>query len=136
MKSNTYYISRSDYRRLQDRAYRAQQAGHYEVCGVAVVKNRLIRLVFIKNEANEPYTFTIGNKALKNFRACVGKNEKIFSTFHSHPLAEAVPSSGDIKKGFYYRRELIYDVCGKQVRLWRKINKKEVKELKIKVLWR
>lgn len=130
-----YYIPESDYRRLQDRAYRAQQKGHYEVCGVAVLKGSRLRLVFIKNEANEPYTFTIGNEALKKFRAGLKKNERIFSTFHSHPISEAVPSKGDIKRGFYYRRELIYDVVLRRARLWRKVNKKKVKELKFKVKW-
>lgn len=130
-----YHIPERDYRRLQDRAYRAQQKDHIEVCGIAFVNSKgKIRLVFTKNSSKTSLSFKINDRSMKEAREQIRKGEKIFSTFHSHPLGEATPSSGDKKSAFYFRKAIIYDVCGRQVRLWKK-NKRKFKELPIKVKW-
>jgi proteasome lid subunit RPN8/RPN11 len=60
--------------------------------------------------------------------------ERILGTFHSHPLGGAKPSEADLRSGFFNGRELIYDVCAREVRLWRWIKcRKRLFELSVRV---
>ncbi|CAK0771545.1 hypothetical protein CCP4SC76_5460005 [Gammaproteobacteria bacterium] len=65
------------------------------------------------------------------------KNGRIIGTYHSHPINEAIPSSGDLKNAFYKNIELIYDVCGRSARLWQRCKysgNEIVKELSLIVI--
>ena len=53
--------------------------------------------------------------------------KKIFGTFHSHPITEAIPGKSDIDGA--YRNMLIYDVIGETARLWAIKRKKGGKSL-------
>jgi proteasome lid subunit RPN8/RPN11 len=108
-------------RRLHDRAYRAQQRDQSEVCG-AVVANQHGRceLRFLKNVGGRPGHFEIRLPDLARLRASLaGSQRRIIGVFHSHVVSEAVPGAGDIKGVPVRYLQLIYDVCGRTVRLWK-----------------
>ena len=44
---------------------------------------------------------------------------KVLGTFHSHPIGEAIPGPRDIQTARSGSLMLIYDVCGRQARLWK-----------------
>lgn len=127
--ANPYLLEHKEYRRLHDRSYRAQQAGHREACGVLLVDTqRNIRLIFLKNLSNRPYSYEVDcdeiRTIVRNTRTL--KKEIVLGSFHSHPVGEANPGKGDVKNAFYNGIEMIYDVCGLDVKLWyrRKIGKR------------
>jgi len=116
-----FTLSFRERRRLHGRACRAQQRDQSEVCGLVVVspRNRL-SLHFLRNQSGEPGRYEL---SLAEVRAAVRlerrRNKHPLGTFHSHPISAAVPSKGDLSNAFLNGYELIYDVCGRHVRLWR-----------------
>ncbi len=134
MTKENYKLPYRERRRLHERSYRAQQRDGSEVCGLLVVgRDKRIRLQFLRNIAKEPGKYNIDLREVKAMnRSIVAQNKKILGSFHSHPVSEAIPGAGDLKTGFYRGIEMIYDVCGREVKLWRvKRNgiKKTAKEL-------
>lgn len=117
--------------RLHTRAYRAQQKNHCEICGVLIVGvDKKIELRFLKNACIKPYTYELKIDDVRLIQKTLPKDKKILGTFHSHPIGECVPSKGDIKKGFYKGTEMIYDVCGHEVKLWHLKNKSKIQHIK------
>jgi proteasome lid subunit RPN8/RPN11 len=108
-------------RRLHDRASRAQRRNQAEVCGVVLVsKTNRLYLRFLRNQSRRPGEFRIDREdARAAVRAAEKNGHKLLGTFHSHPISEALPSPGDLDCGFLDGHELIYDVCGRDARLWR-----------------
>jgi proteasome lid subunit RPN8/RPN11 len=121
MINKTYILPYKERRRLHERAYRAQQRNHSEVCGALVVgKDRRIELYFIKNSSGRPGHHEIDMEEIKAIRNSIkGRNKRILGIFHSHPVGEAIPGSGDLRGGFYNGHSMIYDVIGREARLWR-----------------
>jgi proteasome lid subunit RPN8/RPN11 len=108
-------------RRLHDRAFRAQQKNHLEVCG-AVVADRQghLRLIFLENTAEVSYQFSVRRRDLTAVRKGLrGSGERFIGTFHSHPVGLATPSPRDRKLCGLRTYLLIYDVCGREAKLWR-----------------
>lgn len=111
-----------EYRRLQRRARRAQKIDQSEVCGLVLIDGRSRLLFhFLENESRVPRRFSYSLpqvvRARRNIR---GTGLRIFAGFHSHPIGTASPGMRDRRHAFYKGRELIYDVCGADVRLWRR----------------
>jgi proteasome lid subunit RPN8/RPN11 len=106
---------------MHRRAYRAQQLDHLEVCGVlAADDDNRIRLIFLPNKSQKAYEYELDRKAiLAIMRTSLSDGMRAIGTFHSHPVGYALPSQGDLKKGFFRGVELIYDVCGREFKLWR-----------------
>ncbi len=46
----------------------------------------------------------------------------IYGVFHSHPISETTPSTGDILAMQRFGHAMIYDVIGDEFRLWRVTN--------------
>src|SRR6266446_3722053 len=101
-------------RQLHRRAYKAQQSGHREVCGVFSLHNNKIKLHFLKNLTSKPYKWEICESELK------GKA----GTFHSHPIGDTALSDGDLRDTKTNELMLIYDVCGREAKLWKITGKK------------
>ena len=117
-----FKLSRLSMIDLHKRAYRAQQLDHLEVCGVLVVgEDRMIDLRYVESRSTEPYHYEICIEDIVAIENGLCQNsEWILGTFHSHPVAEAVPGPGDLEHGFFAGIELIYDVCGREARSWKK----------------
>lgn len=123
---NSFTLPTIEYRRLYRRAYRAQQNGYYEICGLMIVdRNRSIRLEFLKNQSKRPGQFSIDlNEARFVVRqAKQSSSTRVLGSFHSHPVGEAIPGASDLANGFYYGVEMIFDVCACEARLWRRMKR-------------
>ncbi len=120
MPNDPYYISNIEIRRLHRLSYRAQQEDHLEVCGVLIVDgNRRIELRFLRNLSRKSYHYKVNLNHIRPIRELIKpRGMKILGTFHSHPVSYAIPGQGDLDGGFYNRIELIYDVCGREAKLW------------------
>jgi proteasome lid subunit RPN8/RPN11 len=117
----TFVLPFRERRRLHQRAFRAQQKGHREVCGALLAHSGgLLRLVFLQNGAVGPYRFSIARADLRRVREGVrSSEERVIGTFHSHPIGTAQPGRRDRRSCGSRMHMLIYDVCGRESRLWR-----------------
>jgi proteasome lid subunit RPN8/RPN11 len=134
MRKEIYKLPYKERRRLHERSYRAQQRDGSEVCGLLLVgRDKRIELRFLRNIAKEPGKYNIDLREVKVLhRAISSHSKKILGSFHSHPVSEAVPGAGDLEIGFYRGIEMIYDVCGREIKLWsvkRNGKKRTAKEL-------
>jgi proteasome lid subunit RPN8/RPN11 len=120
-----YVLPFRERRRLQDRAYRAQQRDQSEVCGALLcIPSGVLRLGFLRNRSNRPGHFDIAADELSAMRRGPHPSRQSYvGTFHSHPLTEAVPGKGDVRHATVGHLMLIYDVCGREGRLWRIVQK-------------
>jgi len=110
---------------LHRRALRAQRRDQSEVCGVLIAdsKCRLV-LHFLENRNASPGRFEISTSDLKAAQKTARSiGMKMVGTFHSHPIGDAFPSRSDLHHAKPNSLMLIYDVCGREVGLW-KIKKK------------
>jgi proteasome lid subunit RPN8/RPN11 len=114
-------------KRLRILAKIAKSKGNFEVCGI-VGHNRkdVITLFFLRNLANRAGIFRIKSKDVTDLENYLQQNGiSIIASFHSHPISEAVPSKSDKKNAFLKERELIYDVIGRNMKMW------EIKNLSV-----
>ena len=116
-------------RRLHDRAYRAQQRDHSEVCGaVMCMRSGVLRLHFLENQSERPGHFEIAPADLRALHQSKnGTRLRFLGTFHSHPVSYAVPGRSDIRGAPTRGLMLVYDVCGREARLWRIVRRKGCK---------
>jgi proteasome lid subunit RPN8/RPN11 len=115
-----FILPYNEKRKLHDRAYRAQQKDQSEVCGaVSVDRHSRIKLHFVENQTDKAGSFSMSGSALSDVRKEINMNRKIIGVFHSHVVSEAIPGSSDIQKARVSHLQLIYDVCGREARLWR-----------------
>jgi proteasome lid subunit RPN8/RPN11 len=52
---------------------------------------------------------------------------RVVGVFHSHPISEALPSARDVAESPVNSLMLIYDVCGRETKLWRVVKKNGLK---------
>ncbi len=57
--------------------------------------------------------------AIADLRKALKKTRKIIGVFHSHVVSEAHPGASDIQKARVSHLQMIYDVCGREAKLWR-----------------
>lgn len=116
-----YRISVSQLRRLRTLAERRQKSGQREVCGLILSDDGFrLRLAYLPNQASRPGQFLIKGQAYESARdRAKRQGESILGTFHSHPVSEAIPGAGDIKNATSGSLMLIYDVCGREAKLWK-----------------
>ncbi|MEM7254967.1 MAG: Mov34/MPN/PAD-1 family protein [Pseudomonadota bacterium] len=129
-RSDEYYLSFKELVRLHKRSFKAQQFGHFEVCGLLLMdRTRQLSFLFMENQGSEPYTYSLEISAIEVVSEQVRRDGKaVIGSFHSHPISEAEPGSRDLECGFYLGRELIYDVCGREPVLWRFENRTLIRE--------
>jgi proteasome lid subunit RPN8/RPN11 len=128
MMTRQYILPYSELRKLHNHAYLAQQSDHSEICGVIVLSNDdRIELLFLNNISTKSYHYELEIELVNKLEQDIESDgKKILGTFHSHPISEAIPSKGDLENGFYNGVEMIYDVCGREIKLWCLSNKTEM----------
>ncbi len=127
---NPYLLCKRDYRRLQDRAYRAQQKDQSEVCGAIVSTGKLLYLEFMKNYSDQSGSFKILLAELCELRRKLkNTNKRIFGNFHSHVVSEPIPSKRDVDEAPINSLMLIYDTCGRKSALYRVIGTRNEKSI-------
>jgi proteasome lid subunit RPN8/RPN11 len=116
-----YRISVSQLRRLRTLAERRQKSGQREVCGLILSDDGFrLKLAYLPNQASRPGEFLIKGQAYESARdRAKRQGESTLGTFHSHPVSEAIPGAGDIKNATSGSLMLIYDVCGREAKLWK-----------------
>ena len=116
-----FHIQISEFRRLHGRAYRAQQKNHFEVTGVLILNGTSqLSLKFLPNQENTPGKFSLNPIDVQGARREARKEgKKIVGFFHSHPVSEAIPGPNDRKNAPLNSLQMIYDVCGREARIWR-----------------
>jgi proteasome lid subunit RPN8/RPN11 len=112
--------------KLRKLAEDGQKSGQQEVCGLILSQDGFrLKLAFLRNQASGPGEFLIRRTVYKSAVDRAKRDgETVLGTFHSHPVSEAVPGHGDIKRAISGSLMLIYDVCGRKVKLWRVRKKK------------
>lgn len=133
MKKKPYILPYNEKRRLHYHAYRAQWNDQSEVCGIiSCDKHSKIELHFLKNNSEKNGSFSVSMEAVTEARRGLNKAKRFISVFHSHVVSEAVPGTRDIHNAFSSHLQLIYDVCGHSVRIW-KIRKVKGRKVAVEV---
>lgn len=76
-----------------------------------------IELHYCKNLAG-PKAFLLDNKEV-NYIIKNNKDKKFGGIFHSHPISDIEPSENDIKFARSNKIMMIYDVCDRELALYR-----------------
>lgn len=121
MPMSTFSLPFTERRRLHRRASRRQKLDQGEVCGVLVTnQTRQLTLLFLTNLATAPGQFSISRQqvlsAQKQLRP---QHKRVVGFFHSHPISPPILSPRDIAESPSNSLQLIYDVCGRDIRLYR-----------------
>jgi proteasome lid subunit RPN8/RPN11 len=113
-------------RKLHVSALRAQRRGQREVCGVLASdeKGRL-ELRFLTNRSQRAGQFTVARADYLRAREAIRRRGKrVLGTFHSHPVSEAIPGRSDLVRTTLNSFCLIYDVCGRELKLWKIVKRR------------
>jgi hypothetical protein len=115
------------YRRLHDRAYRAQQRGHQEVCGLLgspLSAPSHLSLHFLANGNAEPGKFTLSISVVRGARIAMAEGGiRHLGLFHSHPLWWSTLGRRDRRRTPTNWYHMVYDVCSREPRLWRVVKR-------------
>jgi len=130
-----YLLPEVEFRKLQQNALRSQKSDQSEVCGIITTnKNKILKLWFLENLSRRAGAFLIDLSEVGRVQKLVKETgQHIIGSFHSHPISPPFPSPGDLKAAFFKGHELIYDVCGRAVKLWLKKSRFRVVELPLKI---
>lgn len=125
-----------EFRRLHERAYRAQQRDHSEVVGVLVSRTRRrLGLSFLKNHSGCPGHFEVSIAAVAaERRRARARGARVVGVFHSHPVSPARLGIRDRRAAMLNSLQLVYDVCGLDARLWQvtmRAGRKRMREVEI-----
>ena len=114
-------LTRGALRWLQTLSERAQKKNQGEVCGLIVTEDGVnIKLLYVPNEASDSGQWSIsGHSYVSAKRRAAIRGMRAIGTFHSHPISEAIPGFRDKQTARSESLMLIYDVCGRQARLWK-----------------
>ncbi len=121
MPVSAFSLSYTERLRLHRRAYRRQKLDQGEVCGLLVTNHvRQLTLLFLENLAQAPGQFLISVEHILSAKRQLRREQKrVVGLFHSHPVSPAVLSPRDVAESPPNSLQLIYDVCGREVRLYR-----------------
>jgi proteasome lid subunit RPN8/RPN11 len=121
MKKTKFILPYNEKRRLHYHAFRAQQKDQSEVCGVVLVGlDRKIRLQFLPNLSTSSCSFEVSIRDVNVFKRQVAEQGmRVIGIFHSHIVSEAILGPYDLQEAPLSYMQLIYDICGRQVRMWR-----------------
>jgi proteasome lid subunit RPN8/RPN11 len=122
-----YVLPHREFRRLHGRAYRAQQRGHYEVCGVLIVRRRQptqLALGFLRNHIDKPGSFGLLRSEVAAERAAARRaGRRVIGIFHSHPVWWPRLGPRDRRSTATNMLHLVHDVCGVETKLWRLVRR-------------
>jgi proteasome lid subunit RPN8/RPN11 len=116
-----YFLPRQEATRLRRLAAAAQRNGHREICGiVACGPDRVLSVMLVPNESSLPGHWEIPVSVVRELRRLLHRSQlNVVGTFHSHPISPSVPGSSDLRRATLGSLLLIYDVCGREMKLWR-----------------
>jgi proteasome lid subunit RPN8/RPN11 len=122
-RQHRYVLPSATRRSLHRRAYQAQQSDHAEVCGALLCDAKgQLQLVFLPNQSKRPSCWLLSTADLRGAaKAAAERGLTLLGTFHSHVVGHAVPGPRDLREGFYRGHQLIYDVCGRHAKLYRRV---------------
>jgi proteasome lid subunit RPN8/RPN11 len=124
MNGQPYVVLRNERRRLHDRARRAQQRNQTEVCGVLLVDiRRRLRFAFLPNRSTQQAAWALSRADLRAAGQQAPSGWRPLGTFHSHVVGVAMPGPRDVREGFYRGHQLVYDVCGREAKLFRRLRR-------------
>lgn len=134
---DTLTLAHEERRRLRGRALRAQQRDQSEVAGALVVdESRRIRFQFMRNRSSSPGHFELDPVEYRAVCAAArAAGKRVVGTFHSHPIGSAVPGPGDVRRAKLNSVMLVYDVCARQMMLWRIVKAGQTRKVKPIHLW-
>jgi proteasome lid subunit RPN8/RPN11 len=117
---NRYKLPISERRRFHRQAFRRQQLDHGEVCGLLTVDlDSSIRLIFIKNVCERPGGYAMTVRDIRQGKERARDNgTRVVGFFHSHPVSPPVLSRRDVAQSPARSLQLVYDVCGRELRLY------------------
>jgi len=129
----SYILRRSDLQKLHVSALQAQRRGQREVGGMLTSdENGQLELRFLTNRSQRAGHFRFARADYLKDRVAIRQmGKRALGTFHSHPISEAIPGPGDLAGTALNSFCLIYDVCGREARLWKimkRRNKRVAKE--------
>ena len=123
-----YRLPHQEFRRLHRRAYAAQQRGHFEVCGLLVVRRRApsrLGLCFMKNMVTNAGQFLLDDRQVSVQRAIARRGgHRVVGMFHSHPVGYARLGPRDRRATPTNWLHLVHDVCGVEPKLWRIVRRR------------
>lgn len=116
-----YFLPPQEATRLRRLAAAAQRNGHREICGiVACGPDRVLSVMLVPNGSTLPGHWEIPTVAVRELCRLLRRTQlNVVGTFHSHPISPAVPGSSDLRRATLGNLLLIYDVCGREMKLWR-----------------
>jgi proteasome lid subunit RPN8/RPN11 len=128
----SYILRKSDLQNLHLSAVRAQKRGQREVCGVlASDENGRLELRFLTNRSERAGRFRIARTDYLIAREAIRRmGKRVLGIFHSHPISEAIPGRGDLLRAALNSFCLIYDVCGRKLRLWKIVKRDDQRTAK------
>ena len=115
-----FILPADERRRLHRRSHLRQQRDQGEVCGVLLAtRRRCLELIFVSNVSRSPGQFAMAQSDIRDIRRLARVRKRaVIGFFHSHPISTAVPSEGDVRRAPLRSFHLIYDVCGREPKLW------------------
>ena len=135
MRDSSFYLPFCEWRRLRRAALFAQQRDQSEVCGLLCASHlKALSFVFLRNESDSGGSWRLSTSIIRS-KALEAKQKGLhfLGLFHSHPISEAVPGAMDQRSISVRRWQLIYDVCGREARLWRRDSKGQIQEVGLKI---
>lgn len=114
-----YSLPVDQFRTLKRLALQAQRCDQGEVCGLLIAGTACkLALRFLSNHSARRGHFEIDPAEYgKIRRACRQEGLRVVGSFHSHPISDPTPSPRDLKCSIG-KLSLIYDVCGREAKLW------------------
>jgi proteasome lid subunit RPN8/RPN11 len=137
MRSSSFTISKGDLRRLHELALRAQRQDQSEVCGVLIKRGQRLELQFLPNLSDRRGSFEMRRADIAAWRVRArARGGRVVGAFHSHSISEALPSARDIDESPVNSLMLIYDVCGRETKLWRVVMRNGLKSARGRIVSR
>ncbi len=123
----SYILRRSELQKFHVSALQAQRRGQREVCGMlASDENGNLELRFLNNQSQRAGQFSMARADYLKAREAIRRmGKRVLGTFHSHPISEAIPRRGDLAGTALNSFCLIYDVCGREPRLWKIVKRRD-----------
>jgi len=74
----------------------------------------------LPNHARRPGSFALRSEEIvRERRKAKARGKRVVGLFHSHPLSGPTLGRGDRRGATLNWLQLVYDVCGREARLWR-----------------
>jgi proteasome lid subunit RPN8/RPN11 len=98
---------------------------------VLIKRGQMLELIFLPNLSERRGSFEMSRAGIAAEKAQArSRGGRVVGTFHSHPVSDALPSPRDIGASPVNSLILIYDVCGREMKLWRVVKENGAKAVR------